>query len=146
MAFEISEKREKELRGYGFGYDVSDTEASMAFPGPVMSLDTHMLVTGEIYYANLGDLCGFFYSPSILGRLCYYRPEFNIDYYLRRINRESDNRILAVEVSGYPMLYVACPEEKREIKYAVSDMLKLVGELDYLLPKRLRALLRAGGR
>ena len=139
-----------------YGFENSYGELSFAFYAPSLSLDTHMLVQGDhatdhshIFYAHTqayeGELDGFFYSPSLLEYLLTdYSGEWDPECMLKEINVQMDGNFRLVSVGGYPMLFTELTEydwKDDNLRYALSDMLKLVGQLDYLLPRKWRTLM-----
>ena len=151
----IAPEREALLRQFGFQGSESDYMRRMCqyFSGFQMVLDAKMLVSGDhatdysaIIYAEADGFCGLYYAPSILEyMLLDYGKDWNFDRFLRELNRYSDCEITLRSQSGLPSFCVEITEQAfadKDIAYEVSTMLKLVGQLDYLLIRtrdRLRA-------
>ena len=154
----IAPEKEELLRQFGFQGSESDYMRRMCqyFSGFQMVLDPKMLVTGDhatdysaIIYAEEDGFCGLYYAPSILEyMLLDYGKEWDFKRFLRELNRFSDCEITLRSQSGYPSFCVEITEQAfadKDIEYEVSTMLKLVGQLDYLL-MRTRERLRAKRR
>lgn len=152
---ELSPERLALLKEYGFS-DRPDCDLSWVFPAPAYALDTEMLVQGDhatdrayIYYASVEtydkeQLNGLFYSPSLLEyMLVDFRGEWSFDRMLKTVRKQLDCDVRLVSVSGYPNLFIEIDEydwREADIRFQISDMLKLIGQLDYLLPRKLESL------
>ena len=145
------------------GFEEAET-LGPSFCSPVWALDAQMLVQGthatdrcHILYAceqtEAEVLEGLFYAPSLLEYLLTdYLGEWSPERMLKEINRQTDTSIRLVDVGGIPMLFTRIDDrnwKESDLRFQISDMLKLIGQLDYLLPrkwKRLLAKRRAGNR
>ncbi|MBQ7789598.1 MAG: hypothetical protein IJ398_08115 [Clostridia bacterium] len=143
------------LKKYGFD-DSSNRDLSFGFPAPAYVMDTKMLVQGDhttdhayIYYACVDTyegerLDGFFYSPSLLEYLLIdFGGEWDFNRMLKAIQRQLDCEVRLVSVNGYPNLFIELDEQDgktADIRFQISDMLKLIGQLDYLLSRKLESL------
>ena len=148
---ELSAERLALLKEYGF-CDRPDCDLSWGFPASAYAMDTNILVQGDhatdhayIYYAFVKtfedeELEGLFYSPSLLEYLLVdYAGEWDFDRTLRTIQKQLDGEVRLVSVQGYPNLFLEVNESDWSttgIRCRVSDMLKLIGQLDYLLPRK----------
>ena len=152
MIHELSPERLALLQEYGFG-ESPDCDLLGAFSLGDLALDTHMEVEGEhatdhayIYYAVTEDREGLFYAPSLLeGMLLAFSGEWNPKSLLPSVNAQLDGEVEYVFVGGFPMFYL--PVTEYDWKYdflrsCVSDMLKVVARLDYLLPRKNRSLMK----
>lgn len=143
------------LQEYGFCQS-PDCDLLGAFSDVDLAMDTHMQVSGDhatdlayIYYAiintNEGELEGLFYAPSLLEYLPMEFPkDWNEKRVLAQVNEQLEDEARIVHVGGFPMFYL--PLEEYDWKYdllrtAVSDMLKLVGRVDYLLSRKWNRLM-----
>ncbi len=148
MTRELSEERLALLRESGFRDDVC-CGACSAFHCAVYVLDTKMTVKGQhatdrayIIYAREesgdGMLDGFFYAPTLLEyMLNFHYDEWDYEKMMRQINRGLDCEARIVDIHGIPMVFIEIYErawEKRDLGAQLSDILKIVGQLDYLLP------------
>lgn len=156
MKKELSPERLALLAEYGFG-KCPDCDFSYAFGAPAYAMDTHMIVQGDhasdrayIYYATVDTyedehLEGLFYSPSMLEYLLLdFGGEWDPCRMVKDLGKGLDCEVRLVAVHGYPMLFIEIGEyewKKADIRFEVSDMLKVVGRLDYLLPRKRDRLL-----
>ena len=153
---ELSPERLALLRKYGFS-DRPDCDISWIFPAPAYAMDTHMSVRGDhssdlayVYYATSVEgeagemLDGLFYSPSLLEYLLYdFGNEIKLNRLVSDLRRQLDCDMRLVFVKGYPNFFIAIDEydwREADIRFQISDMLKLIGQLDYLLPRKLENL------
>lgn len=152
MEYQISKERIELLKKHGFG-ETPDCDVMIAFHSFSMALDTKMSIQGDhatdcayIFYSrtesNDGELLdGLFHAPSLLEYMLWqYRGEWSFSRMLGNINRQLGNSIRLVSVGGIPMLYCELSDVDWTdcyFNFSVSDMLKLVGQLDYLLPRTL---------
>ena len=161
MKKEIPPKRLALLKALGFDIAPGSTLTHDAFCCPTCTLDTKMLVQGDhatdrayIYYACVrtdeGELDGLFYAPSMLEYLLTdYQGEWSFSRMLKEINAQSDCKLSLVDVGGYPMLFTDIHEidwQEKDLRFQISDMLKLIGQLDYLLSRKWKSLLAKGRR
>ena len=156
MRNKISPERLAVLEKHGFDTQ-GNSPLSFAFYSQTASLDAKMLVTGDhatdystIYYASeqtdfYGLLDGLFYSPSMLEYLLIdFGGEWDPERTVRDINSALAADFRIVSVGGYPMFFTEiCDYEWNagDISDSVSEMLKLVGVLDYVLSKKRRSLI-----
>ena len=143
------------LQSYGFG-DRPDCDISWSFPAPAYAMDTQILVSGDhatdrayIYYAcvdtNEGEhLEGLFYSPSLLEYLLLdFGGEWDFNRMLKAIQKQLSCEARFVWVGGYPNLFIEIDEydwKTMDIRFQISDMLKVIGQLDYFLPRKWESL------
>jgi len=150
----IPEEKMKILQAHGFDPALRCGLES-AFYSQTVALDSKMLVQGDhatdyayILYSCVEEggevLDGLFYSPSILEyMLLDFGAEWELSPMLKSINRQTHGEVRLVGVGGYPMLYTEICDfewEEGSLRYAVSDMLKVVAVLDHLLPRKREAL------
>lgn len=149
----ISPERVALLKACGFAAP-PDGEDTDALRYRSLALDTRMLVTGDhatdyayIHYAETDELCGFFYAPSLLEYLLnFHGDKVNEKVLVRELSRYSDCKISLVSVCGYPMIFTPIYENDttvHDLMYQISDMLKVVGQLDYILPRKRDRIWRA---
>ena len=155
----IEENKKKALVALGFG-EIPDSEDAYALRGPRMAIKTPMTVSGDhasdiayIYYAKAetdkGVLEGFFYSPSLLEWLLLeFGGQWSPARMLRDLNRERDCKIDLVFAGGYPFFFTELTDMAFDealgdhwLGITLGDMYKLVGQLDYVLPRKRRALI-----
>ena len=152
----IPEIRKEILTEYGFG-DPPICDLLTIFNCPTMALDTKMSVRGEhcdecayVYYASRevdGELLdGLFYVPSLLEHLYFLGKEENWSF--DKMGQEPNDTLCAdtrlVFISGCPAIYTEIYESswtQRDLRFEISDMLKVVGALDYILSKELMRML-----
>lgn len=146
----MTEKSIEILKQFGFKPYCTNCDLLSAFKKPAYGLDTQMIVQGdhaddiaELIYACEDDFKGFCYAPSILEAIMInYPKKHNIDKVLKKLEKVG----IFVElkfVGIFPMVVLPCDEKGLEsplLKFDVSDMLKVVGILDYLLQQRLEYL------
>ncbi len=144
----ISLDRLNLLTKLGFGA-VPDCDPSFAFRTSVVALNTNMIVRGDhaddvayIYYACVQKddelLDGFFYAPSLLEHPLLNYQIFDIDGLLNEISKHVYCSVRFVGVGGIPMLFVEISEydwKMNDLHSPLSDMLKLIGILDYFLSR-----------
>lgn len=149
----ISPERVALLKACGFAAP-PDSEDSEAFYYRSLTLDSKMLVTGDhatdyayIHYAETDELSGFFYAPSLLEYLLtFHGDEINVKNLIRELSRYSDCDLSLVSVRGYPMIFTPIYQNDttvHDLRYQISDMLKVVGQLDYILPRKRDRIWRA---
>lgn len=152
---ELSYERLTLLKKYGFD-DRLDSALAIGFPMPAYAMDTKMTVQGShatdrayVYYSCVKtfedeELEGLFYSPSLLEYLLVdYIGEWDCNRLLKDVQKMLDCEVRLVSVDGYPALFIKIDERNwstGDIRSQVSDMLKLIGQLDYLLPRKLQSL------
>ena len=126
-----------------------------SFARRAFTLETGILVEGDhatdradLYFTDEEGHCGIFYAPTLLERLL---TEFEDEAYLRALLAEllhPVDRLELVAVGGTPMILLPLPSgdlDRRSVVFSLSGMKKLIGILDYFLPRRLDALLREKG-
>lgn len=151
----ISNERLAQLTKLGFG-DVPDCDPSFAFGTKVLAYDTMMSVQGDhatdrayVYYSCVQyeneELDGFFFAPSLLECMVYpYREKWSFESLLQEICDQLGCEARLVWIGSFPMIYVEITEYDWKIQNIVSslsDILKLIGVLDYILPHEYRRLL-----
>lgn len=152
----ISPEREALLKTCGFAAP-PDGEDTNAFEYRSLALDTRMSVTGDhaddhayIHYAETDELCGFFYAPSLLEYLMtFYKEDCNAQRLVRELRRFTSCDIELVFIHGYPMIFTPMYESDttpEDVFLQISDMLKLVGQLDYLLARKHERIRRKKAR
>ena len=125
---------------------------TMALEYRSLAFDTLMIVDGEhsydhayIHYAimnlNGENYDGFFYAPSLLEELLHnYRELWDINEFMKVNFGKFDDYIQFLWVGGVPMLYVEISDyewQTKNLSEPLSTVLKLVGQLDFLLPNEL---------
>ena len=144
----IPTERLEILEKIGFG-DVPDCDPSFAFHTAVVALNTKMVVRGDhasdiayIYYACVEDgeevLDGFFYAPSLFEHPFLNYQTFDINSLLKEIEEHSNVSSRFVGVGGISMIFVSVDEydwKMKDLYSPLSDMLKLVGVLDYFMSR-----------
>lgn len=139
------------LQSLGFTRYISGCELMYAFRKPAYGIDTRMLVQGDhatdyadLIYADEEDFQGFCYAPSMLERLMMSHPyTHGVEKMLRQIGRVTGVWVELAPVGPYPMFVIRCDDGDftcGNIRYYLSDMLKLIGILDYHLQHRLAYL------
>ena len=134
------------LRELGF----SERYSHYAFRSRTLSYDTGILVDGDhatdcatLFYACEDGMRGFFYPSSLLELLLTdYNDEAYILRLVKRISIRCHTRLSLVSVYGTPMIHAPIKDmdleafDARSVRYSFSAMLKMIGQLDYLLPPR----------
>ena len=143
----LTEEQNKILVKLGFT-EYPDSEDCHAFKNGTRALNTKMLVNGDhatdcayIYYGrettSEGEtLEGLFYSPSLLEHLLvFHHTEWDCEGMISDINKNFGCEARLVMISIYPMIYLEAGkyEWESELQYPLSDMLQIVGALNYLL-------------
>lgn len=149
MRNQIALERIELLKEYGFRENIGENRCGMDyyFTSPILFLDTGMLVTGDhatdyahIIYAEEGERCGLFYAPSILEYLLIdFGGDWSVERLMRDLNRNSNCTLILEDVGGLPMIYTEISDSdwtNHDLKHQVSDMLKVIGQLDYILPQK----------
>ena len=151
----IPQNRKEILTEYGFG-DPPICDLLTIFNCPTMALNTKISVRGDhcdeiayVYYASLeanGEMLdGLFYVPSLLEYLYFLGREDGWSF--EAISEElsgtlgADTRL--VFISGCPAIYTEIYDyawSQSDLYFEISDMLKIIGTLDYLLSKELQGL------
>ena len=143
----ISPEREALLKACGFDAP-PDGEDTAALDYRSLALDTRMSVSGDhatdqayIHYAETDELCGFFYAPSLLEYLmAFHREACNVKRMVCELRKFTSCDIELVCVHGYPMIFTPIYENDttpEDVSWQISDMLKIVGQLDFLLSRKL---------
>lgn len=156
MRNEISPERLAVLKKHGFDTE-GNSSLSFAFCSQTAALDAKMLVRGDhatdcshIYYAREessfdGLLDGLFYSPSMLEYLLLdFGGEWKPERTVKDISAALSADFRLVFVGGYPMLFTEVYDyewEQEDISDSVSEMLRLIGALDYTLSKKWHSLM-----
>lgn len=149
----ISPEREALLRACGFDTP-PDGEDTAAFGYRSLALDTKMSVAGDhaddhayIHYAETDEYSGFFYAPSLLEYLMtFHKDECNAERMVRELRRFSSCELELVFIHGYPMIFTPIYDNDttpNDIFWQISDMLKVVGQLDYFLQRKRDRIWRA---
>ena len=153
---QISSDRVAVLKKYGFQESTSEHRCGMAdyFYSPILFRDTGMLVTGDhatdyatLIYAEEDGRCGLFYAPSMLEYLLLdFGGEWSVERLMRDLNHGSDCKLTLEAVGGLPMIYTEIDDtdwKTGDLDYQVSDMLKVIGRLDYILLRKRNKFWRA---
>lgn len=148
------------LRSIGFSY-TPDCDVLIAFHAPSLAFDSRMSIQGDnedeqayVYYCHTsqgdGDLDGFFHAPTLLERMLQcYPDEWDVERMLAKLNDALGDEVKLVHVGGLPMLYLELSYYDFEIDHfasALSTMCKLIGQLDYILPRIERRILAKRGQ
>ena len=154
MDKEVFKVRSEQLSKIGFGR-VPDCEPSYAFGSNVLALDSQIIVQGVhaddcvyIYYAMVEKddetLEGFFYAPSLLEEPLLNYQTYNVNEILKEVNSQINCDARYVSIGGYPMIYI--PFDYYFVEYdfraPLSDVLKIIGILDYFFTKEYRKRLQ----
>jgi hypothetical protein len=78
-----------------------------------------------------------------------YGDEWRPERMLKDIQKQMDCELRLVSVRGYPMVFIEIGEyrwQTKDIRFEISDMLKLIGQLDYLLSRKGNSLREKGRR
>lgn len=145
----ISPERAEQLKAFGFDEYTTNCDLLTLFNRQVYGKNTKMCVCGdhseeiaEVIYAELDDLQGFFYAPSLLEYLLtFHREACNVEELLEIFCGFCSCEVSLQFVGGSPMFFVCADETdwKYDLaKLAVSDILKIVGVSDFWLTKKLR--------
>lgn len=146
----MTEKLVKILEENGFTPYETGCELAYAFKRKAYGYDTKMLVQGshatdiaEIIYADEEDFKGLCYAPSVMELLMLDYENHGIEKILKKIGKITGVYTELKFVGIYPMITLECGESDFEyvgFRFYLSDMLKAVGMLDYLLQQRLNYL------
>ena len=152
----IPQNRKEILTEYGFG-DPPICDLLTIFNCPTMALDTKMSVRGDhcdecayVYYASRevdGELLdGLFYVPSLLEYLYFLGSEngWRFDEIFEELSGTLGTDTRLVFISGCPAIYTEVCDyawSQRDLRFEISDMLKVVGVLDYILSNELQRML-----
>ena len=145
----ISSERAEQLKEFGFDVYATNCDLLTVFNRQVYGKDTKMSVSGdhsdeiaEIIYAELDDLQGFFYAPSLLEYLLtFHREACKVEELLEIFAGFCSCEVSLQFVGGTPMFFIEADETDWKCglaKCAVSDILKIVGVSDFWLTKKLR--------
>ena len=148
----MTEEFIEKLKSYGFERYLKNCELLDAFRKPAYYYDSKMIVAGahssenaDIIYVEEDDFKGLTYASSLMEVIMIdYPTNHNIQKIVKQVAKITDTEIEFRSIGAYPMVVSACDEtdfDNGEIKYHISDMLKVIGALDYLLQKRDRYLL-----
>ena len=156
MTPEMKEARFALLSEYGFEAPPI-CDLLTIFNCPTLALNTKMSVRGDhadenayVYYASRevdGELLdGLFYVPSLLEHLYLIGREraWSFDALCQELNDTLGCEARLVFLRGCPAIYLEIYESawpQRDLRFEISDMLKIVGTLDYLLTKEFQCLL-----
>ena len=155
----IPNERLIQLTELGFGR-VPDCDPSFAFKSDVVAYDTNMIVRGDhaddcayIYYSRTvvdGEILdGFFFAPSLFEHPWVNHQICNIDGILKEIEEQVSCFARLVGVGGIWMIYVEIDEycwKMKDLRFPFSDMLKLVGILDYFLSRQYNLMLQENNK
>ena len=146
----IPEARLTVLKKLGFT-DAPDCDPSYAFGTQVLALDAQMYVEGDhatdlayIYYACVTGkdetLDGLFYAPSLLEYMpSFANGEWHFDAILSDICKTVSCEASVRSIGGFPMIFIPTDEydfsEGEDLRFPLSDMLKLIGITDYFLSR-----------
>ena len=141
----------KKLEEYGFKIDNSGRGILSAFSKPTYGLVPNMLVQGShatdiasVHYSDEEEINGFCYYSSLMEELAMRFPKtHNIEGIIKKLNKYSDTELKIKFHNGYAFVVSECDEQDLHLKtidYCISDILKSVGSLDYLLQQRLSYL------
>ena len=160
MTEEMKEARFALLKEYGFG-DAPICDLMAVFRGPHLALNTNMTIRGDhaddlayVYYASMevdGELFdGLFHVPSLLAHLHVlgHKCGWSFEPLLQELNGALGCEARLVFLSGYPAIFTEVYEASwatRDLRFEISDMLKIVGAADYLLCKEYERLLAEEG-
>ena len=135
------------LKELGFGR-FPDCDPSYAFGSAPLALDTKMIVRGDhaddcayIYYAKTKidsvEVEGLFFAPSILEHPTLNYLTYDFDSVLEEINTHISSEVRYCFVGGIGMIYIEISsyDWELELRYPLSDMLKLIGITDYVLSR-----------
>ena len=142
-------ERQELLKKLGFG-EPPNSDPTSFFTTYHIAYDSNMVVRGDhdddwvyIYYSceeYEGELLdGFFHAPSILEHPLLNYQIFDINAMLDEINQHANTMARLVFI-GVPMIFVEISEyewKTKNLHIPFSDMLKLVGILDYYLSREL---------
>ena len=153
MDKKIDEKRIEILKEHGFD-NPPICDLLTVFSCHTLALDSKMSVSGDhgdehayIYYAckevNGELLDGLFYVPSLLEYLYFIKREqnYNFNNVLQELNKHLHTEGKLVFISGCPAIFIDIYEycwTSRDLRFEISDMLKIVGTMDYVLNKELQ--------
>ena len=156
MSRQIAPERVEILKKYGFQESTRENRCGMDgyFTSPTLFRDTGMLVTGDhatdyapLIYAEDEGRCGLFYAPSMLEYLLMdFGGEWSVERLMRDLNRSSDCELKLEAVGGLPMIYTEIDDmdwKDGDLDYQISDMLKVIGYLDYVLFRKRERLWKA---
>lgn len=141
----------EKLESYGFKRYLKNCDLLVAFRKPAYYYDSKMIVAGahstedaDIIYVEEENFKGLTYASSLMEDIMLNYPNHNIKHIIKQIAKTTDTEIEFKFIGGYPMVVSACDETDFNdggIVYHISDMLKIIGSLDYLLQRRDRYLL-----
>ena len=141
----MTEEFEAKLAEYGFHRYTTNCELLSVF-GSGYCYDTKMIVEGdhsseraELVYLNKDGFEGLCYAGSLLEALIMNYPNLGVQRIIKQMYVHMDTDIELRWIGGYPMIVSPCTEQDfwdGGIEYHISDMLKVIGMLDYLLPRR----------
>ena len=137
----------KMLEECGFKPYITDCDLMSAFKNRAYCLDTKMLVRGdhatdcaELIYAHEENFKGLCYAPSLIEyMLLDFQDKEGIKRIIKRVGKAIGAEIELEFIGIFPMVTIRCDETDFEIfglNEYVSDMLKVIGILDYLLQNR----------
>lgn len=142
----MTEKFIKALESYGFKIDKSGRGILSAFCRETYVLEPHVLVQGDhatdiavLHYSDLEEINGICYYSSLMERVAMSYSAQEIDKILKKINKYSDTDLKLKSCNGYVFVVSECDERDLELNtldYCVSDMVKAIGVLDYMLKSR----------
>ena len=155
MMPDVIKSRFEILRENGFS-EPPICDLMSVFHGPCLALETGMSVRGDhcdecayVYYASMevnGELLdGLFYVPSLLEYLYFLgrKSGWSFDLQLQHLNAAISADTRLVFLSGFPAIFseiYSTSWSERDLRFEISDMLKIVGALDYLLSEELNRM------
>lgn len=113
--------------------------------GETYYLNVDIFVTGDhatdyarVLYSTDANIKGFCYSSSLLASLIsVYGDNKGLNDILKKVNKYSDCEIKLTYAGDGAYFYIPCDLINDNYKYALSDMVKLIGQVDYFVQQRL---------
>ena len=147
----MTEEFKKQLENYGFKIDKSGRGILDAFTKDTYVLEPNILVQGAhatdiacIHFVDEEEVKGFCYYSSLLEELAMRFPfTHNAEGIIKKINKFSDSNIKIKWINCYNFIVSECDEtdlKNGTLIYSLSDIMKVIGQLDYLVQKRLNYL------
>ena len=144
----MTEKSIEILKQYGFmPYDNGD---ELNYVNQPYYYDTKMIVQGShaddyayIICVDEQDVKGFCYASSLMEYVITNFDNHNIEKILKDISKYTGIYVQLYYNGNVPFVVNRCQVDNLDatsVKSRMSNMLKLVGSLDYLLQKRLKHL------
>ena len=139
------------LKSYGFTRYTTDCELMYAFRNEAYGLDTKMLVQGahaddyaDLIYAEEEGFQGFCYCSSLMEDIMLNFSNHNVERIVKKLGTVANVWLELKAIGGYVMVVSKCDDfdfNNDYIRWHISDMLKAIGMLDYLLQQRLKYLM-----